>query len=343
MSLYAFCLIGVVFLVAFLMTGRLVSADFSLKFLDYPNDRSLHARPIPRTGGIAILSGIIIGFLLGLEGSSADTTTLWILSMTLFLGFLSFWDVRCGLHQSLRLISHFLAASGIVWGCGLKIQTLLVPILGTVSLGVLAVPVTLFIIVWMTNLYNFMDGMDGFSGGMSVFGFGFFGLLVLMSGGHHFLVVQSWTIAAASAGFLLYNFPPARIFMGDVGSIPIGFLAGVFMIRALVEGSCDIWALLLVFSPFIVDATITLLRRLMTKKRIWIAHREHYYQRIVMTGWGHLRTVLVEYALMFAGGLSALIYEKTTSNGQMIILMGWVVFYTIAAYSISRLEGKGHS
>lgn len=334
MNFYAGSLIVSVFLLTFWTTSRLARASFSLKFLDHPNDRSLHVRPTPRTGGIAILAGIVAGFLLA---PGFDAKTLWILATTLFLGIVSFLDVKSALPPGVRLISHGIATLGIVWGYGLKIHALSVPLLGTVALGSFAVPITLLTLIWMTNLYNFMDGMDGLAGGMTVFGFGFLGLLGWIAG-HHSLTLQSWIIAAATAGFLIHNLPPAKIFMGDVGSIPLGFLAGIFILRASDEGVCNLWGPLLIFSPFIVDSTLTLLNRIVKKKRFWLAHREHYYQRIVLGGWRHSKTVLAEYVLILSVGFSALIFEKTSPPLRLGILIGWVAIYAIIAYSVRVLE-----
>ena len=135
----------------------------------------------------------------------------------------------------------------------------------------------------MTNLYNFMDGMDGLAGGMGVFGFGFLGLAGWLHGDTGF-AVQSWVIAAAALGFLRFNFPPAQIFMGDAGSTVFGFLAAVFILQAQRRGLLPVWCGILIFSPFVVDATVTLIRRVLRGDAIWIAHRSHYSQRLVTLG-----------------------------------------------------------
>src|SRR5262249_7601544 len=156
-------------------------------------------------------------------------------------------------------IVHALAAGGVVLGAGLAIRAVPLPGLGAVPLGWLAVPLTLIGLIWMANLYNFMDGIDGFAGGMALLGFGFLALLGAM-GGPQFIALVALLTASAAAGFLVFNFPPARIFMGDVGSIFLGFLAGALAVLGVNDGLFDVWAPLLVFSPFVLDATTTLLR-----------------------------------------------------------------------------------
>ena len=203
----------------------------------------------------------------------------------------------------------------------------------------MAVPLTILFLMWMINLYNFMDGMDGFAGGMTVLGFGFLSYLA-WKGGHQFFAILSLFIMGAAGGFLFHNMPPARIFMGDVGSVSLGFLAGAFAVMEVHDGLFDIWVPVLIFSPFIVDATVTLFRRLLRGEKIWLAHREHYYQRLVLAGWGHRKTVLAEYCVMMACGISALFYSEGRESLRLILLLGWVAIYLSLAYSVRVIEER---
>jgi UDP-N-acetylmuramyl pentapeptide phosphotransferase/UDP-N-acetylglucosamine-1-phosphate transferase len=152
-------------------------------------------------------------------------------------------------------------------------------------------------IAWYVNLYNFMDGSDGLAGGMAVFGFGCYAIAAFLSGADLYGALCA-SIAAAAAAFLVFNFPPARIFMGDAGSVPLGFLAGALGVVGWSRGYWPLWFPLLVFAPFVCDATLTLLRRLLRGERVWQAHKEHYYQRLVRMGFGHRGTAWIEYAAM---------------------------------------------
>jgi UDP-N-acetylmuramyl pentapeptide phosphotransferase/UDP-N-acetylglucosamine-1-phosphate transferase len=145
---------------------------------------------------------------------------------------------------------------------------------------------------------------------------------------------------AGVSGFLVFNWPPARIFMGDVGSTFLGFLAGVLSVRGVRDGLFDFWVPVLVFSPFIVDATLTLLRRLFRGERIWQAHREHYYQRLVLLGWSHRKTVLAEYVLMLACGGSAVFYQQAGPRLRLLVLLSWVIIYTALGLGIRLLEQR---
>jgi len=217
-----------------------------------------------------------------------------------------------------------------------------VPFLGKVSLGWIAVPVTILFFMWMTNLYNFMDGMDGFAAGMTVLGYGFLGFLA-WKGGHQFIMLLSFLIVSAAGGFLLYNLPPARIFMGDVGSVSLGFIAAALAVMGVQDGLFDVWVPLLIFSPFIVDATVTLARRLLRGEKVWQAHREHYYQRLVLAGWGHRKTMLAEYFLMAACGITAVAYGQAGESWRLAILLGWVIVYTFLALGVCGVERRANS
>ena len=339
-------LVGLVFLSSFGLTRLLCSPASRLYLLDHPNERSLHVSPLPRTGGLAILGSVLLGIVASLAvgtGSALQTdATLWILGMALLIGAVSFWDDRAGLSPALRLGVHALAAAGVVWGAGLTVNTIAVPFIGSLPLGWLTTPVTILFLMWMANLYNFMDGMDGFAGGMTVLGYGFLGFLA-WRGGHHHLMALALLIGTAASGFLFYNLPPARIFMGDVGSIPLGFIAAALAVMGTRDGLFDIWVPLLIFSPFAMDATVTLFRRLLRGEKVWRAHREHYYQRLVLAGWGHRRTMLAEYALMLACGATAVAYGRAGEPVRLTILLGWMGVYLLLARGVRRVEGQAQA
>jgi UDP-N-acetylmuramyl pentapeptide phosphotransferase/UDP-N-acetylglucosamine-1-phosphate transferase len=178
---------------------------------------------------------------------------------------------------------------------------------------------------WMTNLYNFMDGSNGLAGGQALFGFAALG----WAAGDTPLAWTAWACVGAASGFLIFNFDPARVFMGDAGSIVLGFLAGALGLAGWQQGLWPLWFPLLAFSPFVVDATVTLLRRGLRGEKVWQAHREHYYQRLVRMGWSHRRTALAEYALMAAVALSALALRSAPPLMQIAGLVLWAVLFLL--------------
>jgi UDP-N-acetylmuramyl pentapeptide phosphotransferase/UDP-N-acetylglucosamine-1-phosphate transferase len=330
------------------LTGRL-SAASKLRVLDQPNERSLHNTLIPRTGGLAILASLALGFCLigvliifgevrvGLSGRQL----LCLIATAFAMAGISLWNDLTELHPVFRLILHCVAAAAVALGVGVTSNVITFPGIGQVSLGWLAVPLTILFLVWMTNLYNFMDGMDGFAGGMTVLGFGFLGYV--SRDGSSLIPVLVLLVVGAAGGFLLHNKPPAKIFMGDAGSITLGFLAGTLSVIGMHQGLFDFWVPVLIFSPFIVDATVTLLRRLFRGEKIWRAHREHYYQRLVLAGWSHRRTVLAEYCLMIFCGLSAVGYVRVGELTRLAILLTWILIYIALILGVRHVEQRAKS
>ena len=338
-------LVGAVAILSFLLAGRLCAAGSWLTPVDYPNSRSLHERPTPRAGGVAILLsaavGLVGGSLIGVvptaEVGGRASWVFWVAGATIVVAIISLIVDLTELAVWIRLVVHALGATAVVFGAGLRITEISVPSVGSVSLGAAAVPVSILFLVWMANLYNFMDGMDGFAGGMTAFGYGFIAYTAFRAG-ERALGVAALLIVAATLGFLPYNWPPSKMFMGDVGSVPLGFLAGALILRGANSGWFDAWAALLCFAPFVVDASVTLGRRLLRGERVWRAHREHFYQRLVLAGWGHRRTVLAEYAVMLACAASAVAYSIAGDRLRFGILLGWACLFGGLALAVRTVE-----
>lgn len=298
-----------------LLKTRLV--DFAL---DEPNGRSLHVQLTPRTGGLAMMLGLLIAL------SIAQINLSWV-GLILALVVISFMDDIRGLSVRWRFLVQFMVCGFFVFLYSQQIHYLLwVPVL----LG----------LVWMTNLYNFMDGSDGLAGGMGLLGFSTYAFAAYLSGDFQ-LAIMSASISASCGAFLIFNFHPAKIFMGDAGSIPLGFLAGAIGVYGFTHHYWQVWFPLLVFSPFIVDTTVTLLKRLLNGERLSQAHRNHYYQRLVQMGWGHKKTAIYEYVLMLLCSVSALILLKLPTTLVVCCLVLWIFIYlALTAYVDKRWKQK---
>ena len=304
------------FALALVFVWRLTRLGLGQFAIDRPNERSLHNVPTPRTGGLGLHAAVLLSW--PIAGAAIPNVIL-----LLYLGLIvvsAMDDVR-GLPVLVRLAAHLIA------GCTVSAY-LLMPSAApaTVILGALC-------IVWMINLYNFMDGSDGLAGGMALFGFVFYGIAAHMAGSTAFALLN-FSIASAAAAFLIFNFHPARIFLGDAGSIPLGFLAGSLGLAGWLQNCWTWWFPLLVFSPFIVDASVTLLKRACARANIWRAHRDHYYQRLVQMGWGHRRTALFEYALMCICGVSALAGLGCSQSAQLALLTTVTAAYAMLIVAI---------
>ncbi len=292
-------------------------SPLAARLADAPNARSLHDRPRPRVGGLGVMAGSLAAMAVS---GSAELRI--VAGCALGLSLLSLADDLRHLPAAARLAGHFAAA--------------LVVVLGPLGSPPLAIAALLMLaLAWMTNLYNFMDGADGLAGGMAVAGFGTLALAA-DAGGAEDLALASGAIAAASLAFLSFNTPPAKVFLGDAGSIPLGFLAGTLGAIGVSRGSWPAWFPLLVFSPFIVDAPVTLLRRLAAREKVWVAHRTHYYQRLVTGGWSHRRLAFAGWAAMLAAGASALLALEGSVMLHRGILAAWVIAYAVALVLVDR-------
>lgn len=311
------------FVVAFLSILGLIKSNAAW-VLDHPNSRSLHSIPVPRVGGLGLLFAVMITWLFF---SAVIPIPVWIGVSLLIV--ISFVDDIWHLPVWSRLLVQSIVAAGFSTIVLLDMYGWMIALCMTAA------------IIWMSNLYNFMDGSDGLAGGMTVIGFGYYGLFAYLAGNDDFAVIN-FSIAAAAMAFLLHNFYPARIFLGDVGAVPLGFLAAVFGILGWMNNVWSIGLPLLVFSPFIVDSTVTLIKRLMRGENIWQAHREHYYQRIIQSGLGHRNTALLGYVLMLAVGGSAVWAGQQELTVQYWVAIIWGGIYLILM-SISDWGQKYYS
>lgn len=285
--------------------------------IDHPNERSLHLDPTPRSGGLAVIAGIVAAS--AIAGIWHEKTPVAAVALAAMLAGVSLADDRAGLPITIRLGTHLLAA------------------------GVFAAHVTDSVAPWwwmlaaviaitaITNFYNFMDGANGLAGGMAISGFVSYGLAALPSAPG--MATVCFSVAAAAAGFLCFNLR-GRIFMGDGGSVPLGFLAATIGLEGWVRGIWPVWFPLLVFAPFLVDAVVTLLRRMARGERFWLAHREHYYQRLVRSGWSHLRLVSLEYPMMLACAAGALIARIGDQHTRTAIFTATALLLLVTGFAI---------
>lgn len=310
-------------IVAFAAIALLRRSSWSARLADRPNERSLHTVPTPRVGGLGILAGAF-----PVAAAFADFPLVVMLGCALALAVVSFIDDRKSLPIQVRLPAHAAAAMVALLAIGGPDMRHPVSSVVAAFLGIVA-------IVWMTNLFNFMDGADGLAGGMAMIGFA---TLALAAGSADVmpLAFVAGALAAASLGFLGHNFPPARVFLGDAGSVPLGFLAGALGLYGVFAGAWSVAVPLLAFSPFIADATVTLLRRVMRGERFWQAHRGHYYQRLVLARWPRRELALGAYALMAVACASALAAQRSGVNVQFGIILVWVAAYALLFLTIER-------
>ena len=290
---------------------------------DRPNERSLHDTPTPRGGGLAPAAVLVAG-IATVAGPEGLPPVAWLppLGGALLLAATGWRDDRAGLSPLAKLLPQLVAVGlGMVAlsSGGLTFQGWLPDVLDR--------PVAALLWLWFVNLYNFMDGSDGLAGTMTVAGFSAYAIAAWIGGSGGASIFLA--LVAATLPFLWYNKPPARIFLGDVGAVPLGFLAAVFGMEGWQAGAWAAWFPLLVFLPFIADATATLGRRLWSGARVWEAHREHHYQRLVQLGFGHRGTLALYACLMVTASLSAVAMLAWKPTAGVLLLAGWVAAFAL--------------
>ena len=307
-------------LVSLAATGLILRQLKIRGIVDNPNERSSHDTPTPRGGGLAVIVVLLTAWVLSLGDDIAAYQ--WLIVATIFIGFVSWLDDLRGLSPALRLISQFIVVVMVFW---------LMPSSALYFHGL--VPfwldnlIAMLLWVWFINLFNFMDGIDGISAVESI-GIGL-GVFLLMAIGSVQLVhgTLGLLIAAVALGFLWWNWQPAKIFLGDVGSVPLGFLLGWLLLEILTS---PVWpAALILPLYYLADATITLLRRALRGEKIWQAHRSHYYQQATQRGLSHAKVAsVIGLANVLLIGLAILSVNQPLSaiGGAIIVVAGLLLF-----------------
>lgn len=283
--------------------------------LDHPNERSSHTRPTPRGGGLGVVVPALAVWLL-IDGFR-DPVVLVVLAATT-VATISWVDDRRGVRFPIRLAVHAGAATLTLWALG-PVQAVSLAGTSVLSLGPLAWPLSLIWIVGLVNAYNFMDGIDGIAGGQALVAAAAWGWI-----GWYFRLPAvsdlGVLLAVTSLVFLFFNWSPAKIFLGDVGSAPLGFLFAVLPLLAArarpeLGASLSVAGMALVW-PFVFDASFTFLRRLMRREDVFAAHRSHLYQRMVIAGWSHAAVATLYIALAIVSALA---------GGLVVVTGGWAL------------------
>jgi len=264
-------------LVSFLLTYFIKNYAIKRSLVATVNERSSHSVPTPHGGGIAIAITWFAGLTYLYFIDKIDQKLFYALFAGIIISVVSFFDDIFELSPKTRLLTQAVVALiGIYFLGGLhKID------LGIFNIDnkILTNAFAFFLIIWFINLYNFLDGINGYAGSevvfLSVAGF-------ILFGGEHFLV-----LLVASLGFLYWNFGNAKIFMGDVGSTLLGYNIAIFTLYYANQESINLWIWIILFGVFWFDATLTLIRRKLNNEKLSQAHKKHAYQRLVQAGWSH--------------------------------------------------------
>jgi len=283
------------FSLSWLLTAMVRRYALAHDVLDHPNARSSHSVPTPRGGGVAIVASFLLATtILGVAGVVERDLAVALLGAGLLVAVLGFVDDHAPIPARWRFLGHAAAAAWVVWWMG-RIPA--VPLFGTpVELGLAATLLSIFYLTWMPNLFNFMDGIDGIAAIEAVtvaLGGAFVWTLVGNGNGW----VLALVFAACVAGFLVWNFPPARIFMGDAGSGFLGLVIGALSLWCGQSAPHLFWAWFILLGCFMVDGTTTLVRRVRRHDKFNEAHRSHAYQYAARKHGSHKRVSVAFLAI----------------------------------------------
>ena len=314
------------------------------RMLDIPNARSLHTRPTPRGGGLGIVIGVLIGAWSLFVSRILSIPLREISALSLggaIVALIGWLDDIHRLSYPIRLVVQVISSAVILIAVG-HFHTIKVPFVSDIHLYSIGIPLALFWIMGLTNAYNFMDGIDGIAGGQALIAGSGWAIIGYMNS-ETFVALIGLLLAASSLGFLSHNWPPARIFMGDVGSAFIGFTLAVLPIiagqrdpRFMIVGILLVW-------PFVFDTSFTLARRLYNKENIFVAHRSHIYQRLVIAGYSHRFVTLLYMGLALIGTVIALLWYKNAPFINItVIVLPILLFAGLWRFAV-RAESRAHS
>jgi UDP-N-acetylmuramyl pentapeptide phosphotransferase/UDP-N-acetylglucosamine-1-phosphate transferase len=303
-----------------LATGALIPLLRRRDILDYPNERSSHFAPTPRGGGIAVTGSILLAWIALHKAGLVASSMISIALGTGFLAVVCWIDDLRGLSPGMRLV-----AQGVAVTIGILVLPDARSGLEAWSSPALYFAAAGLVWLWWINLFNFMDGIDGLAvSEAAAICSGVLLFAIIGDGADPTAALLAAGIVGAAIGFLVWNWSPARIFLGDVGSVPLGYLSGFLLLDLATRGRWKIALILPLY--FLADATITLLRRLLRGERIWEPHRQHFYQQAVRNGLGHtavVKRVIAANLLLIGCGWAA-------ENGRAVLSLGAAIVIVAA-------------
>jgi Fuc2NAc and GlcNAc transferase len=324
----------IVLIVSFLISwaGSVGMRRYALSraMLDMPNARSSHVVPTPRGGGVAFVFSFLAGLLiLNLSGSSELPYSFALAAGGFIVALVGFLDDRGGLSRArTKLFWHFVAAAVVLVALS---EDWLSPVgKGSAHLNIFGYSLGLIVLVWSINLYNFMDGIDGLAISEAIFLALGSALIIGVAGGDE---IEALLLAVVCMGFAFFNWPPAKLFMGDAGSGFLGLIYAVIALHANLTLQTTLWPWLILPGVFIVDTTFTLLRRMLTRQRWYQAHCSHAYQRAAKRFRSHRRVTVsvlminVFWLLPLAG-----IAQLRSTEGPFYLLIAWAPLFFLEVY-----------
>lgn len=300
-----------------ILTPLVIKLAFRIGAVDRPNYRKVHASIMPRIGGLAIFGAFLIGYLIL---RPEDEHAAGILVGALIIIIVGFLDDMLEITAKAKLAGQLAAALVVVtWG-GLQIQFINLPFIGQFDFGYLSIPITILWIIGITNAINLIDGLDGLAAGVSTIALISITVMAMIMG-NIFVVATAAILAASSLGFLLFNFHPAKIFMGDTGSLFLGFMISVLALLGFknVAVVSLIIPIIMLGVP-ISDTFFAIVRRIRMKQPISAPDKSHLHHCLLRTGFSHRQTVLIIYGIAILFGVAAILFSQATVWGAILLI-----------------------
>jgi Fuc2NAc and GlcNAc transferase len=323
-----------------LLTGMMRRYALRSKLLDIPNERSSHQVPVPRGGGIAMVAVFCLGLLAMWWADLLDgRSTLAMLPAAAAVALVGLIDDKRGVTPLLRLAAHVVAVGYFLVAADRP------PYLGigwVDTFPAIALFLTLISMVWLLNLFNFMDGIDGIAATEALLVSTGIGLAAWVSGHGESTIFCAALLASACAGFLCWNWPPARIFMGDAGSGFLGIATGMLALLLISEATVPVWIPVILVAAFVTDSTVTLMRRVLRGERWHEAHRTHAYQWLSRLWKGHLPVILLLVAIQVLWLLPlAMLAQQIPTKAWLLALAAYLPLIALAVLAgAGRAESK---
>jgi UDP-GlcNAc:undecaprenyl-phosphate GlcNAc-1-phosphate transferase len=337
--LSAFC-----FLVTLGVGFFMIKVAFRLNLLDIPGARSSHRTPTPTMGGVAIVVAFFLSTILARFSSVHWVAPGWLVWFAAGAGLVTVVGIIDDFQRLPVLLRLFLygVAAGMGIAGGIRLRVIHIPLLGMIEFGIFEIPITVLWVLAVVSFYNFMDGIDGLAAGVGVIVTAFLAYIAWEVGNSDIFIL-SLLLGSSCLGFTCYNFPPAKMFMGDVGSTFIGYTLAVLALvgnQSEEPGHIPFLVPVLLLGTFLFDTTVTLGRRILRREKWYLSHREHYYQKMTNLGFSHLQIILGEYSLTFLLGISALLYIRAHQALAFPILIIWLLLLIGLTRLIAVLEKR---
>jgi Fuc2NAc and GlcNAc transferase len=315
-------------LLSFLLSGLATLYARRLGLLDHPGERHSHHVPTPRGGGAGLIAALLLVSLLAFPGETPRVWAWCVAPGVAVLALTGWWDDHRSLSARLRFLVQLAVSISMLWCSGVYAWTFGAPALLLAAL----------FLVWMTNLNNFMDGSNGMAGLQGVFAGGTLAWLYHAAGDEAFALL-SLVLAAACMGFLPWNLGRARVFMGDVGSMALGFAIAALLLHGVGSGAFRLPVAWLVMLVFLTDATLTLLARVLRGERWYNAHRQHLYQRLIANGWTHGRVALFYQAVNLVMVLPAIVVAANMPALAWPLALGITIVFALGWWVLKKNFG----